>query len=107
MKKAIIYCRVSTLKQETNSLIKQELSCRNFCNNNRIQILWIYIEKSSWKEKYRPILDKAINNAIEDKVNYFITYNVDRLSWEYLYFKEIYNVLKENYIELTETKNRI
>lgn len=107
MKKWVIYCRVSTLEQETNSLIKQELSCRNLCNHNRIEIIWVYIEKSLWNEKNRSILNEAINCAKENKTNYFITYKLNRLSRKCWVIKEVYNDLKESSIKLIESKNRI
>lgn len=106
MESAIILCRESTTKKENSNLKKQELSWRTFCADNSIDIIWIYYEKDSWIIWDRPILDKAIKHAIDNKVNYFIVYELDRLSKSSLKTKEIYDNLRENNIELKESKNK-
>lgn len=104
METAILHCRESRTNKETNNLINQEFSWRTFCANNWIDIIWIYYEKGSWIWRNRPVLDNAIKQAIESKVNYFIVYEYDRLSKESWITKEIYDNLRENNIELKESK---
>lgn len=65
MKKAVIYNRVSTKKQQNDwaSLENQEKACRDFCKNNSIQVIWVFKEAFTWKKKSRPIFNEAISNA--------------------------------------------
>ena len=46
MKNAIIYCRVSTRKQQDNwaSLENQEKACREYCKNWSIEVVDIFTE---------------------------------------------------------------
>ena len=109
-KKAIIYCRVSTKKQEKDwdSLENQEKVCRKYCKNNNIQVIWVYKEAFTWKKKDRPIFNESINSAINNKVNYFIIYDIDRFSREwYWVYSDLKNNLFKYWIELRDSKNII
>lgn len=110
MKKWIIYCRISTSKQEQDwdSLTNQELACRRYCKNNWIVVLRVYKETFTWKEKSRPIFDEAINNSKENKVDYFIIFDIDRFSrqWYWVYSDLKEDLYKSN-IELRDSKNII
>ena len=110
MKTAIIYCRVSSKKQEKEweSLENQEKACRVFCKNNNMQILWVYKEAFTWKNSIRPLFDEAINNWIINQINYFIIFDIDRFSREwYWVYTQIKNRLADNNIELRDSKNVI
>ena len=109
MKTAIIYCRVSTKKQEKDgfSLESQEETCRNFCKQNWWQVYWVYKEAYSWKTS-RPILNEAIYNAKENKVNYFVIFDIDRFSREWVgIYQEIKKDLERSKITLRDSKNII
>lgn len=110
MANAVIYCRVSTNKQEKNwdSLENQEKACRLYCKNNSIQVISVYKEAFTWKESNRPILNSAIAKAIEDKIEYFIIFDIDRFTREwYWVFNELKNNLSINWVQLKDSKNII
>ena len=110
MKNAVIYCRVSTNKQEKNwdSLENQERACREYCKNNSIQVIWVFKEAFTWKEQNRPVFNSAIAKAIEDQIEYFIIFDIDRFTREwYWIFKELKNNLELNWIKLKDSKNII
>lgn len=107
---AIIYCRVSTNKQKKDweSLENQEKICRDFCQRNNIQVLWVFKEAYTWTSSSRPILDEAILNAKTNKVTHFIIFDIDRFSreWTEAYFS-LKNKLEKLNIKLRDTKNII
>jgi len=110
MKKAVIYCRVSTSKQENNwdSLNWQERACRTYCKNNSIQVVGVYKEAFTWKKKRRPIFNEAINNAKENRVEYFIVFDIDRFSREWYWaYSELKEDLYNSWIVLKDSKNII
>lgn len=94
MKKAIIYCRVSTSEQKEKgySLKEQERILREYCKKNGIEILWCFIEDYSAKDFNRPEFKKLYQIAKENKddIDYLLVYKWDRfsrdvnLSYEYL-----------------------
>jgi len=86
MKKAVIYCRVSTTKQEKDwdSLDNQEKACRFFCEKENIEVVWdAYKDTFTWKQKDRPEFNKAIWTAIIEQIDYFIVFDIDRFSREW------------------------
>lgn len=105
--KAIIYCRVSTEAQakDWESLENQELACRQYCENNNIEVIESYFEALSWKRSDRPILNIAIQEAINNNANYFVIFDIDRFTrgwvWEYNNLKTI---LEKNWIQLKDSK---
>ena len=94
MKKAIIYCRVSTSEQKEKgySLKEQERILREYCKKNGIEILWCFIEDYSAKDFNRPEFKKLYQIAKKNKddIDYLLVYKWDRfsrdvnLSYEYL-----------------------
>lgn len=109
-KTAIIYCRVSTNKQENDwdSLNRQEIACKEYCKNHWIDSMWVFKESYSWKTSNRPILKEAISNAIANKVNYFVVFDIDRFSrWGFAKYTQIKEELSNNWIKLQDTKNII
>ena len=60
------------------------------------------------KKTNRPIFNEAIQNAIENKVKYFIIFDIDRFSREwYWVYSEIKEKLLDNWIILKDSKNII
>lgn len=107
---AVIYCRVSTAKQWSNwdSLQNQERVCRAYCKTHNIRVLWAYKEQFTWKSTQRPIFNECINNAIENKVHFFIVFDIDRFSREwYGKYTEIKDKLSNKWIKLKDSKNII
>ena len=110
MKTAVIYCRVSTTKQLNNwdSLENQEKACRDYCKINQIEVVWVFKEQFSWKKSERPIFNEAINNAINNKIDYFIILDIDRFSREwYSTYSKFKDKLSKNWIKLKDSKNII
>ncbi len=109
-KTAIIYCRVSTVKQLNNweSLDNQEEACRTFCERNDLQVVDVFYEAYTWKSSNRPVLNEAINNAKTNNINYFIVFDIDRFSREwYSGYTELKEKLESNNIILRDSKNII
>lgn len=109
-KTAVIYCRVSTTKQEKEgeSLENQERACREYCKSRWIQVIWAYKEAFTWKSKNRPVFQEAIKNAYENKVNYFIIFDIDRFSREgYGVYSNLKEDLESHWVILQDIKNVI
>lgn len=110
MSKAIIYCRVSSKKQESewSSLEGQEKTCREYCEKNSMQVLGVFKEAFTGKSSARPILEEAILNAKQNKADYFIVFDIDRFSREwYASYSEMKNGLEKLNISLRDSKNII
>ena len=109
-KTGIVYCRVSTEKQrkDGDSLDSQEKACRAYCKNNNIQVLWVFRETYSWKSSDRVIFNEAIRNAIENKIKYFVIFDIDRFSREwYEKHSEFKSLLASGWVILKDSKNII
>lgn len=109
-KRWVIYCRVSTDKQqkEWDSLDRQERACREYCRNNAINVVWVFKEAFSWKRTDRVIFNEAISNAIENKANYFVIFDIDRFSREwYEKHSELKRKLAFWWVTLRDSKNVI
>ena len=105
---AVIYCRISTKKQEVNwsSLVDQEKICRNFCATKEIKVEKVFQETCTWKTSNRIILQDAIEYAIGNWIRYFIVADIDRLTREwYAVYTKIKKSLSEHWIQLLDTKN--
>ena len=75
----IIYCRVSTYKQQ-NDLANQVLQVIDYCNSNNFVYNKVYQETASGIDFDRPEFSKLINDVINKKIDtIYITYK-DRLS---------------------------
>lgn len=109
-KTAIIYCRVSTIKQKNDwdSLGSQETACRDYCRKNGITVLWVYKEAFSGKKSDRPIYKEAIKNAVENKATHMVIFDIDRFSREwYDAYSGLKKELKDYWISLRDSKNII
>jgi DNA invertase Pin-like site-specific DNA recombinase len=107
---AIIYTRVSTDKQknEWESPEMQEEACRKYCYHNNIQVMGVYHEAYTWKSSDRPILKEAILNAKMNKVDFFIIFDIDRFSREWVVeYKNLKHEIENAWIKLRDSKNII
>lgn len=110
MKKAIIYCRVSTVEQAENgmSLVAQERICKEYAKRNNIEIEKIFIERGeSAKTAERTELQKMMKfcKLNEDKFDHLLIYKVDRLSrntYDYAQLKAFFSLCKMSIISVTE-----
>ena len=85
IKRAIIYCRVSTKEQveDGNSLITQEKICRDWAIKNNFEIVCVFIEEGeSAKNASRPELQKMLKFCAQShkEIDALIIYKIDRLS---------------------------
>lgn len=106
----ILLCRVSTKKQEQewNSLQRQEMRWKKFAEEKQIKLLWVFTETFSWKVETRSITEKAIQTAIEKKVNYLVIPEIDRLSrWGYIVYSAMKDRLEKHWIKLIDTNHII
>jgi DNA invertase Pin-like site-specific DNA recombinase len=104
------YCRVSTEKQQNDwaSLENQEKACKNLCHFNNIQLLKIFRDAISGKKRDRAGLREAIKFAIENKVDYFVIFDIDRLTREgYETYSYLKKELQTHWIALRDCKNVI
>lgn len=107
MKKVIIYARVSTSNQDTQS---QLLKLKEFCKNHNYEIVEILEDIWSWKntkrENYQILIDKIHKKSFD----ILLVWKLDRLSrslkdlidiWEKLNHKSIDLVTYDNSIDTT------
>ena len=85
MKKAVIYCRVSTKEQaeEGNSLVTQEKNCKEYALKNGYEIAAIFVEQGeSAKTIDRTELKRLMGFCATKKnsINAIIAYKIDRIS---------------------------
>lgn len=85
VKKAVIYCRVSTKEQveEGNSLVSQERLCREYAANEGYDVAAIFIEKGeSAKTADRKELQRLLSFCADrrNSIDTLIAYKVDRIS---------------------------
>ena len=85
LKQSVIYCRVSTGKQEAEgySLQTQVEACQKYANENGIQVSLenIFCEAASGAELIdRPILSEIRDRIRKGEVKTLICYAIDRLS---------------------------
>ncbi len=109
-KTAIIYCRVSTTKQENHgsSLANQEEACRRYCKENWLQVLRVFNEAFTWKSILRPILTESIKYAKENNVSHFIIFDIDRFMRKWFdAYSEVKKELETYNIKLKDCKNII
>ena len=75
---AVIYCRISTPKQQT-SLELQERVCREFCSAVGLEPIRVFKEVASGGSVSRPVFDRAVNIADMTGARVVST-KVDRIS---------------------------
>lgn len=82
--KAIIYCRVSSNEQVKGSSLKsQEDACRQRCEQERWQVVKVFIEEGeSAKTENRPELLELLNFVAQNKnkIDFLVVHKLDRFS---------------------------
>jgi site-specific DNA recombinase len=96
-KRAVGYCRISTLMQVDNTSLKdQEDKIKMYCKLHDIVIDKMFIDKAvSGKSTDRPEYDKMINYVRENDIDMIVVYKNDRIH------RSLYNLLAMIY-ELQE-----
>jgi site-specific DNA recombinase len=105
LKKAAIYCRVSTKEQvdEGNSLVSQERVCREYATKEGYEVVEVFIEKGeSAKTADRKELKRLLSfcTAKKGNVHAVIAYKVDRISRNIADYSHIRVLLKKHGIEI-------
>ncbi|HWB02936.1 MAG TPA: recombinase family protein [Verrucomicrobiales bacterium] len=108
IKKAVIYCRVSTKEQveEGNSLITQERICRDYCQKNGYEVSVVFLEQGeSAKTADRTELRKLLSHCANRKndTSAVIIYKLDRLSRNTDDYSQIRLLLKRYGVEIRST----
>ncbi len=108
---AIIYTRVSSVKQDNdgNSPKRQKESCLKFCEQSNINVKKTFHDAHSGKvSKERPKLQEAIKYSINNDIEYFIIYDIDRFSREgYSVYSDLKKILSDAWVKLRDSKNII
>ncbi|MCW3073491.1 MAG: hypothetical protein JWP69_560 [Flaviaesturariibacter sp.] len=108
LKKAVIYCRVSTREQvdEGNSLFTQEKICKEYAVQNGYEISEIFIEQGeSAKTTERTELQRLVSYCTnkQNKIAAVIAYKIDRISRNTDDYSQIRLVLKRFGVEIKST----
>lgn len=107
MKKAIIYCRVSTVMQEENdSLNNQIKQCKEYCHNKGLIVTQIFSDVESGtnddRKEYLKLKEEIINNTFD----VLVVYETSRISRKMIELLTFLNLLQENeiaFISVTES----
>src|SRR5687767_3800489 len=108
IKKAVIYCRVSTKEQveEGNSLVTQEKNCREYAQKNGYEIAALFVEQGeSAKTADRTELKRLMSFCANRKNNIqaIIAYKIDRISRNTDDYSQIRILLKRYGVEIKST----
>lgn len=106
VRKAVIYCRVSTQKQK-NDLTNQRESIEKYCSENGIKISDVYSDIGSGINFDRKEFRRLINDIINHKVSkVYITYK-DRLSViSFEMFKQLFDNFNCEIVVLNDIEDR-
>ncbi|MGL5715649.1 MAG: recombinase family protein [Paraclostridium sp.] len=112
-KRAVGYCRISTLMQVDNTSLKdQEDKIKMYCKLHNIEIDRMFIDKAvSGKSTDRPEYDKMINYVKENEIDMIVVYKNDRLHRSLynllamIYEMQEYDVALVSVTELFDTSN--
>ena len=79
---AVIYCRVSTSRQEAEgtSLETQEQECRAFCEREGLAVGAVHRDASSGGNMDRPGLESALDMVAQGEASALVVYAYDRLA---------------------------
>ncbi len=81
MKKGVIYARYSSERQNEQSIDGQIKVCREWAENNDIEIMHIYHDEAlSGKTDKRPDFQRMVKDAKSGKFEYVIVYKTDRFA---------------------------
>ena len=81
MKKAVIYARYSSDRQNEQSIAGQVEVCTEWAKNNEIEIIEIYPDEAlTGRTDRRPSFQKMINDSKNGRFDYIIVYKMDRFA---------------------------
>ena len=100
VKRAGIYCRVSTREQGESgiSLKSQERRCVDYCGAQNYQVIDTFVDAVSAKDLERPEMMRMIQAAKENKIDVIVALKLDRIS---RVPRDFYNLIEE--LELYKT----
>ena len=108
MKKAVIYARYSSEKQNEQSIEGQVKDCREWAKNNEINILDIYHDEAlTGRTDKRPAFQKMIQDSKNGKFEYILVWKMDRFARN-RYDSAIYkSQLKKHGVRVVSVKENI
>ena len=94
LKRAGIYCRVSTRGQGESgvSLKNQERRCRKYCEANEYEVIDTYIDIQSAKDLDRPEMNRLRKAVQDNKIDLIVALKLDRIS---RVPRDFYNLIEE------------
>lgn len=108
MRRAVIYCRVSTKEQveEGNSLTSQEKNCKEYALKNEYEVITVFIEqgesaKTTHRTELRHLIDFCTNR--KNNIQAVIAYKIDRISRNMDDYSQIRIMLKHCGVEIKST----
>jgi site-specific DNA recombinase len=109
MKKAAIYARVSTEKQEKEKTIESQIEeLRRFCEKNGFLIVKEYVDDGwSGETLARPALDQLRDDASKKLFDAVCIHSPDRLARKFIYQGLVIEELKKNGIEVVFLNKQI
>jgi len=77
--RVVIYCRVSTKKEEQNPEM-QITACKRFCEQNDLEVVDTYVDYISGRRAKRPQLTRLYKDALYRRFDKVVVWKMDRLS---------------------------
>lgn len=107
MKKAIIYCRVSTTMQEENDSLKNQIKqCKEYCKNKGLIVTNIFSDVESGTHDDRKEYLKLKEEIEKNNFDVLVVYETSRISRKMIELLTFLNLLQENkidFISITES----
>lgn len=102
MKKAVLYLRYSSHKQNEQSIEGQQAKCEEFCRQEGIQIIGSYIDRavSASKQLKRENFEQMIEDSKKGYFDYVVVYKLDRFSRDRIESAIYKKQLKENGVKV-------
>lgn len=108
MKRAVIYARYSSEKQNEQSIDGQIRVCKKFAEDNDIEIINIYTDKAlSGRTDNRPGFKKMIADSYKQNFDFVIVYKLDRFSRNRYDSAVNKSILKKNNVKLLSAMENI
>lgn len=107
MRKAIIYCRVSTTMQEENDSLKNQIKqCKEYCKSKGLIVTNIFSDVESGTHDDRNEYLKLKDEIEKDNFDVLIVYETSRISRKMIELLTFLNLLQEkkiDFISITES----
>lgn len=110
MKTAIAQYRISTGKQERewDSFGNQDVYCKDYCKNNNLKLVKIFQEVTTWKKSDEETFQESIQYGKENKIDYFIIFDIDRFTRDWYWtYEKVKERIEKNWMKLRDAKNII